>query len=143
MEKEVIRKSNINLTCPAKPGASLAFLGKNMAKFAREFNEKVKDKSAKYVKVEVKIFRNGNYEFKIKNPPLIHKLLNRPDNYEQLSKEEKKKIREKERKEISSEEFRILVQEILPFLNTTDLGKAQKIVAGVAQSVGVKVNQTE
>ncbi|MCE8162642.1 MAG: hypothetical protein I3273_02300 [Candidatus Moeniiplasma glomeromycotorum] len=140
MKKEVIRKSNINLTCPAKPGASLAFLGKNMAKFTREFNEKFKDKNDKYVKVEVKIFRNGNYEFKIKNSPLVHKLLNRPDNYEQLSKEEKKKIREKERKEISSKEFQALVKEMLPFLNTTNFEKAQKIVAGVARSVGVKVN---
>ena len=140
MEKKVVRKSNTYLTCPAKPGPDLSFLGKNMAKFVREFNEKVKDKSGEYVKVEIKVFQDESYEFKIKNAPLIYKLFNRSAGYKQIKvKEERRKIRDKERKEISWEEFQALVKEILPFLNTTDLEKAQKIVAGTARSAGVKI----
>jgi large subunit ribosomal protein L11 len=101
MEKKIVRKSNVYLTCPVKPGPGLSFLGKNMAKFTREFNEKTKDKLGRYLKVEIKVFESGNYEFKIKNAPLVYYLLNRSNNHKQLSKEEKKKAREKERKEIS------------------------------------------
>src|SRR5688572_25093728 len=106
MEKEFIRKSNIYLVCPAKPGHSLAFLGKNMAKFTREFNEKTKDKSGECVKVEVKVFRNGNYEFKVENTPLVYKLLNRLSNYGQLEKEEKKKPARKREKKLVSKKFK-------------------------------------
>ncbi len=140
MEREVIRKSNVYLVCPAKPGPSLTFLGKsNMPKFVREFNEKVKNENGKYVKVEIKLFQNGTYEFKIKSSPLIYKLLNRPDNYALLKKDEKKKLREKDRKEISQEELQELAHQMLPFLNTTDLTKAQKIVVGTANSLGMKI----
>src|SRR5688572_20900741 len=106
MEREIIRKSNVYLNCPAKPGPNLTFLGKsNMPKFVREFNEKVKDKNGKYLKVEIKLFKNGSYEFKIKNIPLtyliIYQLFNRPSNYRQLKKEEREAVKKKERKEIS------------------------------------------
>ncbi|MCE8159218.1 MAG: hypothetical protein I3270_02265 [Candidatus Moeniiplasma glomeromycotorum] len=141
MEKE-IRKSNVYLTCPAKPGPTLTFLGKsNMPKFIREFNEKVKNENGKYVKVEIKLFRNGTYEFKIKDSPLVHKIFNRPDNYAQLKKDEKREIRKKDRKEISQEELQELVHQMLPFLNTTDLIKAQKMVVGTVNSLGVKIKE--
>ncbi|KLL02408.1 MAG: 50S ribosomal protein L11 [Mycoplasmataceae bacterium RC_NB112A] len=139
MEKEFIRKSNVYLVCPAKPGSSLSFLGKNMVKFARDFNEKNKDKVGEYMKVEIKIFQDGSYEFKTKNTPLTYLLLNRPNNYGQLSKEERKKIREKDRKEITQAEIQKLAQQMLPFLNTTDLNKAQKIVIGTVNTLGIKI----
>ena len=117
MEK-VIRKSNFYLVCPAKLGQQtgriLVFLGKNMAKFIRDFNERTKDRSGEYVKVKMKVFQDGNYEFKVENVPLVYKLRNRLSNYEQLSKDEKKKAREKERKEISQAEFQEIVRQMLP-----------------------------
>ena len=143
MEKEFVRKSNVYLVCPAKPGVTLSFLGKNMAKFTREFNEKTKDKVGEWVKVEVKVFQNGNYEFKLKNTPLtyriIYQLFNRPINYRQLKKEEREEVKRKERKEISQDEFQELTRQMLPFLNTTDLTKAQKMVAGTVNTLGVKI----
>jgi large subunit ribosomal protein L11 len=142
MEK-VIRKSSVYLTCPAKPGRDLAFLDKNMAKFTREFNEKTKDKVGERLKVEIKVFQSGKYEFKIKNTPLVHRILsqilNRPSNYRQLKKEEREKIRREERKEISQSELQELTQQMLPFLNTTDLTKAQKVITGTIGSLGMKV----
>ena len=141
MQKEIIRKSHVYLTCPTKPGRDLSFLDKNMGKFTREFNEKVKDKSGECVKVEIKIFQDKSYEFKVKNTPLIYKLRNRVINYPQLDKKEQKEVRRKERREISQTEFQEIVCQMLPFLNTSDLTKAQKMVASTAKSAGVKIKE--
>jgi ribosomal protein L11 len=49
-------------------------------------------------------------------------------------KEERKKLQESERKEISEAELEKIAREKLPYLNTDDLEKAKKIVAGTARS---------
>jgi len=47
-----------------------------------------------------------------------------------------------EKKTISQEEIEKIAQEKLPYLNTDDLEKAKKIVAGTARSFnGVKTNE--
>ena len=44
-----------------------------------------------------------------------------------------------EEKLLSKDKLRQIAQEKLPYLNTTDLTKAQKIVAGTAKSAGIKI----
>jgi large subunit ribosomal protein L11 len=69
MQKDFIRRSNIQLVCgQAKPGANLAFL-KNMALFCREFNEKTKDRIGTPVNVEITVKEDKSYVYSIKKVP--------------------------------------------------------------------------
>jgi large subunit ribosomal protein L11 len=142
MKKKIIRQSTIQLISgQAKPGVNLTFLGKKMALFCKEFNnnEKAKEKSGKLVNVEVTVYNDENYEYKIGTPPIIYLLKNRRSDFKTLSKDERKKELEKERKEISSAELERIAQEMMPSLNTEDLEKAKKIVIGTARSINIKV----
>ncbi len=126
MKKKIIRRSNIQLVCgQTKPGASLAFL-KNMALFCKEFNEKTKGRSGEPVNVEIIVEADKSYQYNISTIPssyLIKKILG-------------------DKKEITSSELEKVVQEIMPSLNTEDVEKAKKIVAGTVQSFnGVKLSE--
>jgi large subunit ribosomal protein L11 len=123
MKKKIIRRSGIQLVCgQAKPGASLAFL-KNMALFCREFNEKTKDINGNPVNVEIEVYADNSYKYTIGCTPTSYLL--------------KKIIGDK--KEISSADLEKIAKEVMPNLNTEDIEKAKKIVAGTARSAGVKL----
>ncbi|MEG7978559.1 MAG: hypothetical protein NY202_01195 [Mollicutes bacterium UO1] len=132
----------LQLICgQAKPGASLAFL-KNMVLFCREFNEKTKEQTGKLVSVEIIMDDEKNYQYNIGGSPSIYLLKDRRSDYKELkTKEDRKKSREKERKEISSAELEKIAREIMPSLNTDEIEKAKKIVAGTVRSFGnFKIN---
>ncbi|CAG8576864.1 12598_t:CDS:2 [Ambispora leptoticha] len=97
----------------AKPGASLAFL-KNMTLFCREFNEKTKERNGELVSVEIVVYPDKTHNH------LIKKALG-------------------EKKEITQAELEQVAKEIMSSLNTEDIEKAKKIVAGTIRSFnGVK-----
>ena len=147
MQKKPSRTDIIQLPCEkATPGQKLASLGKIMVPFCREFNEKTKKRKSpgKLISVKIKVFPNGSYQFKDKSTPAVYLIRKKRDDYHDLSgskekKEERKKALEAERKEITWEELKKIAQIKLPDLNTDDLEKATKIVAGTAKSAGVKI----
>jgi large subunit ribosomal protein L11 len=160
MKKKVSRTDTVQLPCEkAKPGPKLASLdlalgpGKKvqiMSPFCREFNEKTKKRQSpgKVINVKIKVFSNGTYQFSDKTPPTIYLIRKRRDDYGSLGgsaekKAERRKAYEQERKEITWEEIKKIAQIKLPDLNTDDLEKAQKIVAGTAKSAGVKIIDSE
>lgn len=124
MEKR-IRRSRIQLVCgQAKPGASLSFL-KNMALFCREFNEKTKERNGELVNVEIVVYPDKSHKYSIGTSPSSHLI--------------KKTIGEK--KEITQTELEKIAKEVMSSLNTEDIEKAKKIVAGTVRSFnGVKIN---
>jgi len=141
MEK-IIRRNRIQLVCgQAKPGPNLSFL-KNMVQFCKEFNEKTKGQIGKLVSVEITVYDEKNYKYTIGTSPSTYLLKDRRNDFKELkNKEERKKVREKERTEISSAELEKIAQEMMPSLNTDDLEKAKKIVAGTVRSFGnFKIN---
>ena len=141
MKKKVIRRSRIQLICgQATPGASLAFL-KSMALFCKEFNEKTKNRSGEIVSVEINVYEDKSFDYNIGTSPSVYLLKNRRSDYRELkNKDERKKAREKERKEIPSAELEKIAREIMPSLNTEDPEKAKKILLGTIRSFnGVKV----
>ena len=120
MSKEKTGTRNIQLICgQARPGANLAFL-KAMPIFCKEFNEKTKDKNGEPVNVKIITYKDGSYEYKIGTPPSSHLI---------------KKILG-ERKEINQVELEKIAQEIMINLNTENIERAKKIVAGTVRSFG-------
>lgn len=126
MPKETsLRRHSIQLPCgQAKPGKEVAFMAKNMGDFSRKFNERTKSKTpGQVVNVKIKIFPDGTYQFIVKTSPTI-KLIKAKVNSQNV---------------LSSQSLKEIAEIKLPDLNTEDLAKAQKIIAGTARSAGVKI----
>ena len=124
-KKSPSREDTVQLPCgQAKPGQKLASLGKIMGNFCRDFNEKTKSKtSGQIVNVKIKVFPDGTYWFRVKTSPTIQLIKNKINAQNILSSQDLKEIAKIK----------------LPDLNTEELTKAQKIIAGTARSAGVKI----
>ena len=120
---------------PAPPvGSTLAPHGLNISEFCQKFNEATKDKAGNTIPVEVTIFVDRTYTFKIKTPPSAE-LLKKAAGIERGSGEPNKKTAGK----ITKAQLREIAQIKMPDLNTTDIEQAMKIVAGTAKNMGIKV----
>lgn len=110
----------------ARPGQKTAFLDKNAMKFCQAFNQETKElESWKILSVKIMINKKKEYKFTIQG---------------QITSELIKKASD-EKKVVSEEEIEKIAREKLPYLNTDDLEKAKKIVAGTIRSFnGVKIN---
>ena len=111
----------------ARPGQKTAFLDKNAMKFCQAFNQQTKElESWKILNVKIMINDKKDYQFTIQG---------------QITSELIKKA-SGEKKVISKEEIEKIAREKLPHLNTDDLEKAKKIVAGTVRSFnGFKINE--
>jgi large subunit ribosomal protein L11 len=130
MQKERLRKDSVQLSCggQTKPEErrKLASLGKTMNIFLSKFNEETKGmESGKIVNVKIKIFSDGTYQFTVKDRATSDLIKRAAGEKKIISKEELKKIAEIK----------------LPDLNTEDLEKAQKTIAGTARSAGYKIEE--
>lgn len=120
---------------PAPPvGSMLAPHGLNIAEFCQKFNEQTKDKAGNTIPVEVTIFTDRSYTFKIKTPP-TSELLKKAAGIEHASGEPNKKIVGK----ITKAQLKEIAVIKMPDLNTTDIEQAMKIVAGSAKNSGIEI----
>ena len=122
-----LRRDTVQLPCgQAKPGQKLASLGKIMGKVCQEFNSKTKEiESWKIFNVKIKVFSDGTYKLDVKGR-ITSDLIKRAAG---------------EKKLISKEELKKIAEMQLPYLNTEDLEKAQKTIAGTARSAGIKIGE--
>jgi large subunit ribosomal protein L11 len=115
--------------------------------FCNKFDndEEAKKKNGKLVNVEIIVYddKDKSAKYSIGDSPSVYLLKNRRNDYKQIKdKGERKKAQEKERKEISEAELEKIAREIMPSLNTNDIEKAKKIVAGTAKSFNdFKINK--
>lgn len=120
---------------PAPPvGSMLAPHGLNIAEFVQKFNDQTKDKAGSTIPVEVTIFTDRSYTFKIKTPP-TSELLKKAAGIETASGEPNKKIVGK----ITKAQLKEIATIKMPDLNTTDIEQAMKIVAGSAKNSGIEI----
>ena len=126
-KKKCSRKDSIQLPCgQAKPERKLAPLKGIMADFLSKFNKETKEiEGWKIVNVKIKVFseKEKSYEFTVKGR-ITSDLVKRAAG---------------EKKIISKEELKKIAEMQLPYLNTEDLEKAQKTIAGTAKSAGIKI----
>jgi len=120
---------------PAPPvGPALAPHGINIGEFCQRFNEQTKDKTGYTIPVEVIIFEDRTYEFKLKTPP-TSELLKKAAGIEKGSGTPNQTKVGK----ITKEQLREIAKKKLPDLNTQDIEKAMKIIAGTAKNMGIKI----
>ena len=120
---------------PAPPvGPALAQHGLNIADFCQKFNDATKNQAGFIIPVEITIFEDRTYTFKLKKPP-ASELLKKAAGIEKGSgvpnKTKVGKITKAQLKEIAEKK--------LEDLNTTDIERAMKIIAGTAKNMGIEI----
>lgn len=120
---------------PAPPvGPSLGQHGVAIAEFCQKFNQATKDKIGDLIPVEITIFEDRTYEFKLKTPA-VSSLLKKAAGIEKGSGEPNKKKVGK----INKAQLEEIAKKKMLDLNTEDLEKAKKIVEGTARNMGITV----
>jgi len=120
---------------PAPPiGPSLASRGVNIGDFCQKFNDATKDQMGLTIPVEVTIFEDKSFEFSLKSP-LASELLKKAAGIEKGSGIPNTKKAGK----ITKAQLEEIAQRKISDLNTDDIQKAMKIIAGTAKNMGISV----
>jgi large subunit ribosomal protein L11 len=120
---------------PAPPvGPALGQHGINIMAFCKEYNERTASQEGFVVPAEITVYEDRSFSFITKMPP-VSDLLRRALGVEKGSG---KAGTEKVGK-ISKEQLYEIARNKMKDLNTTDVDKAARVVAGTARSMGVDV----
>ena len=120
---------------PAPPiGPALGQHGLNIGEFCAKFNEATKDKIGDIIPVEITIYQDRTYDFKLKTPPTSD-LLRKAAGVEKGAADP---LKEKVGK-ITRSQLREIAEKKMEDLNAEDIDAAMKIVEGTARSMGIKV----
>jgi len=137
--KNIIAKVKLQIQAgqatPAPPvGPALAPHGINMAEFCQKFNDATKEQAGYKIPVEITIYEDRSYDFKVKQPPaseLLKKALNLEKGSGAPNKTKVAKINKAQLKEIAEKK--------MSDLNTNDIEQAMKIIEGTAKNMGIEV----
>jgi large subunit ribosomal protein L11 len=120
---------------PAPPvGPTLAQHGLNIAEFCQKFNEITKNQIGFTIPVEITVFGDRTYQFKLKSPPaseLIKKAVGIEKGSGEPNKTKVAKITRAQLKEIAEKK--------MADLNTEDIEQAIKIIEGTAKNMGIEI----
>jgi len=122
---------------PAPPvGPALAQYGINISEFCQRFNDATKEQIGFTIPVEVLIYEDRTYDFKVKSPlasELIKKAIGIEKGSGTPNKTKVGKITRAQLKEVAKKK--------LSDLNTKDIEKAMKIIEGTAQNMGIEIEK--
>lgn len=120
---------------PAPPvGPALGQHGLNIQEFCTKFNEATKDKMGDIIPAEITVYEDRTFTFVLKTPPASD-LLRKAAGVEKGSGNPlKTKVGS-----ISKDKLKEIAEKKMPDLNANDASGAEKIIAGTARSMGIKV----
>ncbi|MDH4269712.1 MAG: 50S ribosomal protein L11 [Dehalococcoidia bacterium] len=122
---------------PAPPvGPALGQHGINIMAFCKEYNERTASQEGSIIPAEITVYEDRSFTFTTKMPP-VSDLLRRALGVEKGSGNP---ATEKVGK-ISKDKLYEIARNKMKDLNTTDVDKAAKTIAGTARSMGVEVEQ--
>ncbi|MDC0167619.1 50S ribosomal protein L11 [Candidatus Pelagibacter sp.] len=122
---------------PAPPvGPALGQRGVNIMEFCKAFNDKTKSMAGKPVPVEITVYKDKKFDFKIKSPPASY-YIKEAVKLKGGSKEPGRNIVAS----ISKKQLEDIAKEKMSDLNAHDINEAVKIIAGSARSMGIEVKE--
>ena len=120
---------------PAPPiGPALGQRGLNIMEFCKAFNDKTKSLAGKPVPVEITVYKDKKFDFKIKSPPASF-YIREAAKLKSGSKEPGRNIVAS----ITKKQAEEIAKQKMNDLNAIDLEQAVKIIAGSARSMGIEV----
>ena len=120
---------------PAPPvGPALGQHGVNIAQFCQQFNEASKDMVGSIIPVEITVYDDRTFDFKLKTPPASD-LLRKAAGIEKGSGDPLKNKVGK----VSKAQIREIAEKKMADLNANDIEAAEKIIEGTARSMGIEV----
>jgi len=139
--KKVIARIKLQIPAgkatPAPPvGPALAQYGLNISEFCKKFNDATQEKQGFTIPVEITVYEDKSYDFRLKQPPTAE-LLKKAAGIEKGSGAPNK---EKVGK-ITREQLRKIAEQKLPDFNTSDIEKAMKIIEGTAKNMGIEIEK--
>ena len=122
---------------PAPPvGPALGQRGVNIMEFCKAFNDKTKSMAGKPVPVEITVYKDKKFDFKIKSPPASF-YIKEAVKLKGGSSEPGRNIVAS----ISKKQLENIAKEKMNDLNAHDIEEAVKIIAGSARSMGIEVKE--
>ena len=120
---------------PAPPiGPALGQHGLNIQDFCARFNDATKEMSGDIVPVEITVFEDRTFDFKLKTPPAAE-LLKKAAGIDKGSGEPQKRKVGK----VTKDQINQIAEKKMTDLNAYSLEQAEKIVEGTARSMGIEV----
>lgn len=120
---------------PAPPvGPALAQHGLNIAEFCQKFNEDTKNQEGFTIPVEITVYGDRTYDFKLKSPP-ASELLKKAAGIEKGSGEPNRTKVAK----ISKSQLKEIAEKKMADLNANDIEQAMKIIEGTAKNMGITI----
>lgn len=135
MAKEIVRVAKLEFNAgQAKPGPELAGLGIVMPEFTKQFNDQTRDRGSEPVPVEITIYKDKSFTFKLFTAPAAYKLI-------QAAKIQKGSANSKTTiaGTITIKQLQEIAEYKLVDLNTDDINAAMKIIAGTAKNMGIAI----
>mgnify|MGYP001153412248 CR=1 FL=1 len=138
-KKEILKVIKVHLkggqASPAPPvGPALSQAGVQVMEFCRQFNDATKTRADETIPTEIIVYKDRSFSFKLKTP-LTSELIKKELMIEKGSPEPNR-VRVGY---LTREQLRKITLIKLPDLNTTDLEKADRIIAGTCRQMGVEV----
>lgn len=120
---------------PAPPvGPALGQRGVNIMEFCKQFNAATQNMGDIVVPVIITVFEDRSFTFITKTPPVTNLIKKELNIQSGSSNPKKQKVGR-----LTKDQLKKIAEIKLPDLNTKDIEKAMKIVAGSARSMGIEV----
>ena len=139
MAKQIVKKIKLQIPAgkatPAPPvGTVLGPAGINLQEFCTKFNDATRDKMGDILPVEISLYDDRSYDFKLKTPPAAFLL----KKYAKIQKGATKGKNETVAT-ISRDSLGEIAETKMADLNAYDVDAAMKIIEGTAVNMGIKV----
>ncbi|HVV14331.1 MULTISPECIES: 50S ribosomal protein L11 [Amycolatopsis] len=120
---------------PAPPvGPALGQHGVNIMEFCKAYNAATESQRGNVVPVEISVYEDRSFDFKLKTPPAAKLLLKAAGVEKGSGEPHKTKVAK-----VTWDQVREIAETKKSDLNAHDIDQAAKIIAGTARSMGITV----
>ena len=122
---------------PAPPvGPALGQHGVNIMDFCKAYNAATEDKRGNVIPVEITVYEDRSFDFKLKTPPASRLILKAAGLEKGSSIPQTTKVGS-----LTKDQVRKIAEEKMPDLNANDVDAAMKIIEGTARQMGITINE--
>ncbi|GAA4806804.1 50S ribosomal protein L11 [Tomitella cavernea] len=120
---------------PAPPvGPALGQHGVNIMEFCKAYNAATESQRGNVVPVEISVYEDRSFDFKLKTPPAAKLLLKAANLAKGSGEPHKSKVGS-----VTMDQVKEIAKTKEPDLNSNDIDAAAKTIAGTARSMGIEV----